>query len=352
MNSLSADDRAQVLQDATTQFWKHIVPIVWIAFAIHILLFGLFLFLHVPVLLAANALSILVYVVCLRAIASGRLQTAGMLLSLEILGHAIIATWMVGWDSNFYFYLFFLVPIIAFSFQNAPLRRRGLSLAIMVVAVGGYALRRQTGVATAIGDGLTEAFGIGNALTAVALLLHATYLSVRFTLSMQLQLFHTAHRDSLTSLYTRRRVLQRLRQIGTERQAAATAIVLLDVDHFKQINDRHGHDFGDLMLQRVADSIAACVRDTDIAARWGGEEFLVLMPSTTVLEAWQVADRVRAHIREHAGQVQGAGLTVTATLAVAALQPGEAFRDALNRADQLLYQGKEAGRDRVMPASA
>jgi diguanylate cyclase (GGDEF)-like protein len=352
MTSFSADDRAQVLQDASVQFWKHFIGIVWLAFAIHIVLFGLFVALSIPVLWVANALSIVTYVVCLMAIRYHRFQLAGTLFSLEVIAHAIVATWMLGWDSNFDLYLFCLVPIIAFSFQTAPVRRVLLSGAIVLVAVGGFALRRHMGVAQSVGEGWIDSFGMVNALTATGLLMFATALSVRFTLSMQLHLYQSAHRDSLTSLYTRRRVLQRLRQMGGEGQRGGTALILLDVDHFKLINDRHGHDLGDIVLQQVADSIAGCVRGTDIAARWGGEEFLVLMPTTSLAEAGAVAERVLEHIRSRAGLIEGRALVVTATLSVTVIGAEETFRDALKRADGLLYAGKEAGRNRVMLATA
>jgi diguanylate cyclase (GGDEF)-like protein len=350
MNSLSANDRAQVIQDATSQFWKHISPIVRIAFAIHVLLFGLFGWLGISVMWAANGLSILAYVACLRSIRRGWYRTAGMLMSVEIIAHAAIATWIFGWESNFYFYVFCVIPIIAFSFQSARIRRLSLSFSILALVVGGYAWRRHMGSPQLVSEDIIDVFGVANALTATALLLHATALSVRFTLSMQLNLFHTANRDSLTNLYTRRRVLQRLRQLGADRVEQSTSMVMIDIDHFKQINDRHGHESGDVVLQRVATVISECVRATDIAARWGGEEFLILMPATAQADAMQVAQRVLKRIREEAGLVHGSDLAVTATLAVAAMQTGETFRDTLNRADQTLYLGKQEGRDRVMLA--
>jgi diguanylate cyclase (GGDEF)-like protein len=104
------------------------------------------------------------------------------------------------------------------------------------------------------------------------------------------------------------------------------------------------------VLQQVADVIAGCVRTTDIAARWGGEEFLVLMPNTTFEEARLIAERILMRISEQAGEIRQVSLTLTATLAVAILKDGEAFRDALNRADQRLYEGKQEGRNRVMLA--
>jgi len=347
MNSLSASDRAQLLRETTAQFWQHIIPIVKIAFGIHVVLFVLFSALQLPLLVAGNGLSIVAYVICLKAIRAGRYSFAGMLMSLEIILHALLATWVLGWDSNFHFYLYCLVPIIAFNFQDVRRKRLLLSLAIIAVSVGTFVLRKKMGIDSGVAPQLLEVFGIVNVLTALGLLLHGTALSVRFTRSMQLSLFHTANRDSLTNLYTRRRVMLGVRQLGG---TAPSAIILLDLDHFKQINDRLGHERGDLILQRVAEAINSNVRGTDVASRWGGEEFLVLMPDTPEEAAQAVADRILKRIREWVGRVEQSPLTVTATLAVSQIRPGESFENALNRADQALYQGKQQGRDQVVVA--
>jgi diguanylate cyclase (GGDEF)-like protein len=351
MNNLSDSDRAEVLDDANAQFWAHIVTVVRIAFGIHVVLFALFLVLQVPFLLGVNGLSIVAYVACLQAIHQQRYRLAALLMSVEIIAHAVCATWVLGWDSNFHFYLYCVIPIIAFSFQTAWLPRLGLNLAIVLVAVGGFVLRQQMGRAPGVSSGILHVFGVGNLLAATGLLLYATALSVRFSLKMQLSLFQTAHHDSLTSLYTRRRILQRVRQLGSSAHVQAVAIILLDIDHFKLINDQHGHDGGDLILQRVADIMSASVRTSDMASRWGGEEFLVLMPDAQLVEAEAVAERIAQRIRAEAGQLEDAWPTVTATLAVTALRPGEAFRDALTRADGLLYAGKHAGRNRVVSSA-
>jgi diguanylate cyclase (GGDEF)-like protein len=344
MDTLSAADRAQVLSDATAQFWQHIQPIVQIALAIHVLLFALFLILDIVLLYAGNAISLVTYIACLLAIRVGHYRLAGMLICLEIILHAILATWVLGWDSNFYFYLFFIVPILAFSFQTAPIRRIALSIAILLVLVGGYCVRHRMGGTGLISPKVCEVFGVVNALTATAMLLQATALSVRYTLKMQYDMYQRANRDSLTNLYTRRRVAQRIEQLLPTQ---GLAMLLLDIDHFKRINDRHGHQQGDQVLQQVAAAIAASVRASDLPARWGGEEFLILMPDTRPAEARQVAERVRLALSEI---VQPDQHPVTATLALAQLQPGEAFREALNRADQALYLGKQQGRDRIVTA--
>jgi diguanylate cyclase (GGDEF)-like protein len=356
MTSLSDDDRAQVLYEATVQYWQHILTIVRFAFTIHMVLFVLFLFMQVPVMLAGNAVSVLVYVWCFRAIKQQRFQLAGLLMGIEIVAHAMLATWVLGWESNFYLFVFCVVPVVAFSFQRARARRVCLNLAIGLVVVGGFAGRRHMGGGADISPVLMDTFGVLNALAATALLLRSAALSVSFSLQMQMNLFQTAHCDSLTNLYTRRRIMQRVRQLGAQRQQQTVSVLMLDIDHFKLINDAHGHDVGDVVLQRVAQAITASVRSTDMAARWGGEEFLVLMPGTSAADAQAVAERMLACIRADAGEVTEMGeglaqpLRVTATAAVATMQPGEVFREALSRADHLLYEGKRAGRDRVMAA--
>lgn len=342
MDTLSPSDRAYVLQHATTQFWMHIVPIVRMAFAIHGALFLLFLALGVTPLLIGNGLSLVSYVLSLRFIGQKRFELAGFLISLEIIAHAALATWVLGWDSNFYFYLFCIVPLLTFSFQGAPVRRLSLSFSILVVAVGGFALRDHIGSTYGISPGMLNAFGIINTFIAICLLLQATALLVGYALSMQMLQFHSANRDSLTNLYTRRRILQQVRQLPS---SVPVSLVLLDIDHFKQINDKYGHDEGDLVLKWVAQVITDSVRDTDMAARWGGEEFLLLMLDTPAVDARHVAERIRQQLQDTAVRHK-----VTATLSIAQLQPGEAFSEGFNRADRALYAGKREGRDRVVMA--
>ncbi len=347
MNVLSASDRAHLLREATAHFWRHIVPVVQIAFGIHVVLFILFLLLQLPLLAVANAFSIGVYVLCLKAIRMERYSVAGMFMSGEIILHAVLASWVLGWNSNFHFYLYCLIPVIAFSFQDRRRLRVALNLTIITVAVWGYVMRERMGLDSGVAAPLREAFGIVNVAAATALLVHGTALSVRFTRSMQLSLFHMASRDSLTNLYTRRRIIEGVDQLAG---SANSAIILLDIDHFKQINDRLGHDRGDVILQRVAKAISSNVRVTDVASRWGGEEFLVLMPDTSEHAALAVAERILLGIRETAGKTERSPFTVTATLAVSQIRQDESFESALRRTDQGLYQGKRQGRDQVVLA--
>ncbi|MEJ6003501.1 sensor domain-containing diguanylate cyclase [Paucibacter soli] len=153
--------------------------------------------------------------------------------------------------------------------------------------------------------------------------------------------------DALTGLYNRRyldmvleRELRRAQRYGTE-----LSVILLDLDHFKHINDRYGHQLGDQVLVSVAALLRTRLRDSDVAGRWGGEEFLIICASTSEPGASAVAEQVRRHV---------AGLPLpqrghcSASFGVAQLREGETAAGLLARADAALYRAKQSGRNRVL----
>lgn len=159
-----------------------------------------------------------------------------------------------------------------------------------------------------------------------------------------------ATRDDLTGLVNRRHLkeLAALEQRRAMRRGTLPCLCLVDIDHFKRVNDQHGHAAGDEVLRRFARHAAAAMRETDVLARWGGEEFLVLMPDTQPDEARTGIERLRRVLaRDDAwgGQVH---LRVSFSAGLTAWRPHEPLRDALQRADHALYQAKAAGRDRLV----
>ncbi|MCG8519208.1 MAG: diguanylate cyclase [Pseudomonadales bacterium] len=162
------------------------------------------------------------------------------------------------------------------------------------------------------------------------------------------QLTHQALHDRLTGLFNRAKMEDQLQQEihRAHRYGSVFSLVLFDVDHFKSVNDRFGHDAGDAVLQVVAGQLRNNVRAADLVARWGGEEFLVLLPETTMEAAWDVAEHLRQSVAGAEVPIPGGQVTVSA--GVSAFQPGEqSVETAIKRADLGLYQAKEAGRNRV-----
>ncbi len=159
-----------------------------------------------------------------------------------------------------------------------------------------------------------------------------------------------AIRDELTGLYNRRFLMEALARehARAKRLDARFCVCLIDVDHFKAINDTLGHAAGDAVLKHLALVLVSGLRGVDVLGRFGGEEFLLILPDAGHAGAAVAAERVRA-AAESAGFPQlPADRRVTVTIGVAASQPGESVEDLLARADSALYRGKAAGRNRVV----
>lgn len=153
-------------------------------------------------------------------------------------------------------------------------------------------------------------------------------------------------RDPLTGLGNRRMVLERMEDEvrRSKRLGRPFALILADVDHFKQINDSLGHATGDKVLVRVADALRAELRDYDSCARWGGEEFLALLPESDVGQALAVAERMRLALNSVVPAESMPGLT--ASFGVSQFVCTEAVSQTLGRADAALYRAKSKGRNR------
>ena len=126
---------------------------------------------------------------------------------------------------------------------------------------------------------------------------------------------------------------------------------MADVDHFKRVNDLHGHAAGDRVLRAVAGQFTEQLRAHDAVARWGGEEFLLLLPETDAATAFEVAQRLRAVAEARLAEAAAIAETVTMTFGVAMFERGTRVGDCLKRADDALYAGKAAGRNRVLGAA-
>ncbi len=155
--------------------------------------------------------------------------------------------------------------------------------------------------------------------------------------------------DVLTGVSSRRRLEDVLeRELDRARRGHPVSVILLDMDRFKSVNDRHGHEAGDDVLRSVARVLQQVTRLSDVIGRWGGEEFLVVCTDTDLEGATRLAERLAAALRESPVPVVG---QATASFGVAHAVEGDTLRDFIDRADLALYRAKEAGRDRVVAAA-
>ena len=154
------------------------------------------------------------------------------------------------------------------------------------------------------------------------------------------ELRQLAHHDYLTGLFNRAALREHLdEEMGrTARYGDVFSLIMFDLDHFKAVNDRYGHDTGDRVLQQVAELTLEEVRDIDITARWGGEEFMILLPGTKGDRAQVLAERIRKRIARAAFPEAG---YITISLGIAEISAGESLQDMILRVDHALYKAKE-----------
>lgn len=163
--------------------------------------------------------------------------------------------------------------------------------------------------------------------------------------------------DQLTGLHNRRFMDSRLGVMFDESalRARSLAMLVLDVDRFKSVNDSWGHDAGDEVLREFADRVRACTRGIDLVARMGGEEIVVVLPDTTLEAAYAVAERIREQVEAEPFAIHRntRSISVTVSIGVASRRAGDASSaEMLKRADEALYRAKESGRNRVVVANA
>jgi diguanylate cyclase len=161
------------------------------------------------------------------------------------------------------------------------------------------------------------------------------------------QIRRLATKDELTGLFNRRHMAELLHAEHARQRRAdhATSLTLIDIDFFKRVNDEHGHAAGDAVLKAFAVAAGECLRSTDVLARWGGEEFLLLLPDTNVAEAQVCVQRIRERVNALSFAHIHASLKVTFSAGLTSCSASDVAAQALERADQAMYQAKRAGRN-------
>lgn len=258
--------------------------------------------------------------------------------------------------------------ILTLIFGRAGLFHALLMAMLLLVAVNGHiGLRSKWMIAVALGiyivtldtlsarpispvpDAAAEVLRAINLAMLVPVLTGLMHRYFALAVRQQAQLQIQAMTDELTGLMNRRQVMLsgKLFIKQCRRRAQPLSVILCDLDHFKSVNDRFGHDAGDTVLKFAADVFRRGVRETDAACRWGGEEFLLVLPGADLQGALALADRIRLDLSASPVAIGQECLYVTVTMGVASLGIDETLEAAIERADQALYLGKEAGRNRA-----
>jgi diguanylate cyclase len=339
---------AFVTNERYGRFARYALSVAIIAHALFALVFA---FLDVALMVWINLTSITIYACCAALARRNHTRWISWLVLFELLGHAVIATRAVGWASGFEFYAWLIIPLAAISTRS----KRGKKIATVVLA----------GITCLVMDHWLQHVSPLTVLSANTLLsLHTFNLAAYFTIMALLAFFYAqtvaeaerglhkhATTDVLTGLRNRRRLLELARGelARARRSGAPVSIIITDIDLFKSINDRHGHPTGDQVIVGIAKCLQECVRAQDHAARWGGEEFIVVLPNIDLHGAHAAAERMRQHIEQLRIPTDSDTLRCTASFGVSEWKHGrgETFEQCVDKADAALYCAKQMGRNRV-----
>ncbi|HEY7864571.1 MAG TPA: GGDEF domain-containing protein, partial [Psychromonas sp.] len=176
-------------------------------------------------------------------------------------------------------------------------------------------------------------------------------LDFTFEYNQSIELEKRASTDELTLLFNRRRINEVIKEQYEifQRYQKTSSYIMLDIDYFKNINDLFGHQTGDEVLCEIANIIKSKIRSVDYAGRWGGEEFMIICPNTSLENAFQLAEKLRLSFM---GMKNSTGAAVTASFGVGEIAQGESTDKLLKRIDDALYQAKENGRNQIIFAKS
>jgi two-component system cell cycle response regulator len=232
----------------------------------------------------------------------------------------------------------------------------GRHVPILVVVSDGDRRKLTQALEMGVNDYLTRPVDKNELVARVRTQLRKKRYADRLRHNVQLSL-EMAITDQLTGLHNRRYMSRHLDTLvsSARKNGRPLAFVIMDIDYFKQVNDTHGHDIGDEVLKEFANRINANVRGLDLACRYGGEEFVVVMPDTDMSFAYSISERLRQSIETTPVKISRAphALNITISIGIASLENGDASAEALlRRADQALYRAKRSGRNKVVADAA
>ncbi len=325
--------------------------IAYLGLGVHVVCVPLFFFLGVPVLAVFNIFSSVAWFAGYLANQQGNHALAITLLTTEVVAHTIVAVYCVGWHAGFQNYLMAAIPFTMF---NSALKTKlivleSIGIGALYCALYALSIRAPN---TTLAPALLETLYYANAVVTFAALAMTAYFFRQASARAEQRIKELADTDPLTQLPNRRKLWELLEteRLRCERSGRPFFLVLADIDQFKTINDSHGHDCGDAVLRRVAGVMRRTVRKVDIVGRWGGEEFLIVLPEISLEHAIEVVERLRMGIEAAYLDFAGTRHSVTVTFGMTRYDQDRPLDLCVKQADDALYRGKQQGRNTVIVA--
>jgi diguanylate cyclase (GGDEF)-like protein len=282
-------------------------------------------------------------------------QTAASVLALSVaLVHIFLATSVLGWQSGLHLYLVAGGQLVLMLFTE---RQRALRWIFVCLAAATFVYSQTMFPASEASydmnsDVLALLFSVNAVLTAGLMYVLAALAHLRATSAGRVaaasaeRAEYLANTDALTGLSNRRPVMEHL-EVLSANPATPYCVGLADLDYFKALNDEYGHVCGDRVLATIGERLRTHVRPTDSLGRWGGEEFVFVLPGAALADALAMMERMRAIVGEHVVPCSGHSHHVSISIGVAERAPGAMSHRVIKHADDALYEAKASGRNRV-----
>ena len=325
--------------------------------AAHVLYLFLFANNGIRVMAILNIFSVAFYLLMIALIRKVRDRVNLVYASvIEIIIHATVATHCVGWKPDFGMFLLMIIPL-AFLIPNKNTR---IPFLIMFISLAIYGAQRyiysgpEDTLYNIEQDKIATVLYFINFIIGVFVLIYVTIIYSILNQYTNSKLRVQAERlrllasvDPLTKLNNRRSMNEILKQNSTDSLESGVSYVIGigDIDNFKSVNDTYGHDFGDVVLSETAETISKNLPEKCSVARWGGEEFLFVIPASTLKEGFGIANQLVQAVREHTFRFEDKELHVTMTFGVCEGGPGSDVDKVISCADRRLYKGKNNGKN-------
>lgn len=332
-------------------FWSHGKIVLYAAAFAHLVFLALFTYMGFLTLAYLNITSVIIYLICIHLLKTNNYKTILFLAQFEVIAHTLVATYFLGIRSGFHYYIYLLI-VINFIDHQASINRKIIklmSLIFLYFLINEY-FYAQTPLIALNHNELTF-FHYFNMSGFFMIGFPIMNFAIRKYTDTKTILYEYATIDPLTRLYNRRHLMGIIEYIFNGREDNVASIIMIDIDHFKSINDTFGHQCGDIVLQNLAKTIQNELRKSDTPSRWGGEEFLILLPERSLENAFVISERIRTKMQEvEIPCPEHKVIRITLTAGVATRQENESFNSMLERADLALYRGKNEGRNRSIAA--
>ncbi len=325
--------------------------------AVHLVLLTVFFALGIKYLAAFNIFSSIIYAIAFFINRRGFHGYAVVLAICEVVGHATLAIMFLGWSSGFHYYILSLVPLLFFS---KDISRPGKVILNILFCVVYIVLGYYSAANNAIVNLSAKTLNVFNNYNIIVTFSSLSFLAYYYCMAVEKadkklrkanrRLEVLADTDPLTGLLNRRKIIDEINKNINEfkRTGKNFVLVMADIDNFKSFNDNYGHNCGDLVVTTSGAIMKSQLFNGGKISRWGGEEFLILLPNCNINRGKELAEKLRKSVQDTTVIYKETKVSITMTFGVSEYNSNVDIEEAVGSTDRALYEGKRKGRNCVV----